>query len=106
MKRIIEELHRRRMIILLQLIHQPACISIRFRFGVAAKLDQQPGLAIRQHVQVFRMHALLLHVFNERVVESLECQRRKRQRLSHVICRVENIFVTDNQQRTDSRPLD
>ena len=69
---VVEELHRRRVAHLLQVVHQLVRLVVGFLLGLAAELDQQPAAAFGQQGDVLGVDALLLHVGDEDVVQPLQ----------------------------------
>ena len=74
-------------------------LFIRFFFSICAKFNQQPAPTFGQQLQIFRMKAEGLHVFDKPIVESFQSDWLMSHRFHYVIGGAVNIFITKHQQR-------
>ena len=83
--------------------HQRFRLRVRLRLRVAAELDEQPPLSLRQELRVLRMDVHPLHVLDEHVVEPLAADGLRFHHLGDVIARVIDVLVSEHQERSARR---
>ena len=102
-RRIVDQLHLRRVRLRLQLGHQLFGRRVCFFPGLPAKLDQEPAFAFGQNLQITRVNVLDLHRLDRHIVNALEPDWSVFAHERNVIASLINIRITEDQERACRR---
>jgi hypothetical protein len=103
---VVKELHRRWLRQPLEVGHQFARARVALGFGVAAELDDQPSLTLRQHFQGARFIADRLDVLHQTVVHALAADRPVGHDLGDVIGGFVHARIAEHHERPGRRVRD
>ncbi len=84
-RRVVVQLHRRRVLLLLERIHQPPRLRVGLVLVGAAELHQQPAGAGRKQLEIPRMQVHRLHVGHQPVVHAFQRDRPGSHHFRHMV---------------------